>query len=519
MLISHVGHLWVLVLASSSAALPLIAPGKSTRGEARVEYRNKLNGPPSPFLNLHSRLLARRELHLRKLHKVGTKGAIDAVGRQLLRKRRLEEIKSDWQKMLEPWIPAGVAGYVDLILDSLHDLSLDNQFPSYGAPFRRYEPSLSPINIPNYPDPRNRTYKMAEMGYYKAPRQAHTLVDTGSAYLIYAKSSGRGSIFWILKSRDQGCSGGNVIKKYAARTSDKFEQTLGSNNETEYPVILRSPFANDRYYGAYAYCITYDPNPRGSTMRLGAAPCERITCAPAPSESSVADFNHGQELSSAPATPDPLVPILAHNPDGTLAPKFFTTRPCDYLDPSCHASQIFLYNSLTGIIRPMYRPGGMEGYNATRFQSGKRTSSEPRKIQEPLWRNVAMRFRVVRWPGGSLQDSGESDPTLLVTNPAFDVQGMPQPELPKPIPWSVQIQQSGVEDPYPLSWWEDDAVPTSSRGSTYSRTQTSSDIRGQSSSITVAEIFLGASTSTFGPTILPSASSMSDSTTLQSLDN
>ncbi|KAG9087110.1 hypothetical protein FS749_003162 [Ceratobasidium sp. UAMH 11750] len=200
----------------------------------------------------------------------------------------------------------------------------------------------------------------------------------------------------MLKSHDVDCYAGSEF----ASSYNASSQTGG----TEYPVTLRSPLWGDEHDELIAYCATYDPNPRGSGMRLGAAPCGTISCAPLP-------------LAQGSSFPD-----VSRNPDGTFAPKFFTTRPCNYLDPNCHVSQIFLYNAESGAVRPMYHTRGMDGANHTWISSEQFNSNIRRDASEPLLKRVEMVFRqgdmrvLHGWP--------EPDPALVVVDPAFDVRNI-----------------------------------------------------------------------------------------------
>ncbi|QRV89869.1 hypothetical protein RhiJN_17887 [Ceratobasidium sp. AG-Ba] len=196
---------------------------------------------------------------------------------------------------------------------------------------------------------------------------------------------GQGTTFWILKSHDVDCFAGS-----------EFASSYNTSSQIEYPVTLRSPL----FHKPFAYCATYDPNPRGSGMTLGAAPCGTISCAPLPLPQ-----DGGAKL----------LPSLSRNPDGTLAPKFFTTRPCNYLDPNCHVSQIFLYSAKTGAIRPMYHTGQMQGVNRTWISSGQ---PRCRNGPEPLVGSVQMVFRQGDTP--PLPGWPDPDPALVLRDPAFD---------------------------------------------------------------------------------------------------
>ncbi|KAG9082274.1 hypothetical protein FRC06_005145 [Ceratobasidium sp. 370] len=254
-----------------------------------------------------------------------------------------------------------------------------------------FSPYTTFQSIPSNPTP----YKIAEIGYTR-PILALGSIPNVDSYLLNARPFGWGTKFWMLKSHDVDCyAGSQFASSYNAS---------GQTGGTEYPVTLRSPLPGDGHDETITYCATYDPNPRGSAMTLGAAPCGTISCAP------------------LPQVEDSAFPSISRNPDGTFAPKFFTTRPCNYLDPNCHVSQIFLYNAATGTVRPMYHTGGMDGVNRTWISSGQLSSKVRRDGPEPLLRRVEMVFRqgdvrvLPGWP--------EPDPALVVADLAFDVRNI-----------------------------------------------------------------------------------------------
>ncbi|KAG8747311.1 hypothetical protein FRC10_001490 [Ceratobasidium sp. 414] len=289
-----------------------------------------------------------------------------------------KRVSGDLDEKLEPWAPNGVPGHIDLMVTGPSNQTVASHI---------YNPYTAIQSIPSNPTP----YKIAEIGYTRSILAS----NKDDSRLLNARPFGWGTKFWMLKSHDVDCYAGSPF----AESYNTSNQTGG----TEYPVTLRSPLEGGEH-DMIAYCATYDPNPRGSGMTLGAAPCGTISCAP------------------LPQTQDPVFPNTPRNPDGTFAPKFFTTRPCNYLDPNCHVSQIFLYNPATGAVRPMYHTRGMDGVNRTWISSGQLNSNLRRDGPEPLLKRVQMVFRqgdmrvLPGWP--------EPDPALVVADPAFDVRNV-----------------------------------------------------------------------------------------------
>ncbi|KAF8602898.1 hypothetical protein BDV93DRAFT_580991 [Ceratobasidium sp. AG-I] len=363
MLLARLGHLGALVISGN--ALPLTAK------QRLPDHFLKHHIPDSRFL--------RAQPHVRPL-------------------RRNEP---DWAATLELWIPDGVSGYIDLMSSpSLNATSSNHTLVHYAV-----TNGTSVTRSPN---------KIAEMGYTQTIQASDVGMDTSGPWLMNAKSPGWGTKFWMLKSHDKDCFAGSPLA--ASYISGVNGTGTGTGNGTEYPVTLRSPLANDKYYGTYAYCATYDPNPTGSGMTIGAAPCGRISCAPLPPPP--APPVNADAL--GPESSDPFVPAEAHNPDGTLAPTFFSTRPCNYMDPNCHVSQIFLYNSLTGALRPMYHTARMVSPSSNANATTSSTTSSG-----ALWKNVDMVFR--QGNRRPMQGWAEPDPAAVVVDPAFGRKSVPQP--------------------------------------------------------------------------------------------
>lgn len=306
---------------------------------------------------------------------------------------RLKRNEPDWAATLEQWSPDGVSGYIDLMSSPSLNSTASNH-------------TLVQYTVTNGTSASQPFRKIAEMGYSQSIRASNVGMDTGGPWLMNAKSPGWGTEFWMLKSHDEDCFAGSPFAtSYNVNSTGNGTFTSlnnGTGAGTEYPVTLRSPLANDKYYGTYAYCATYDPNPVGSGMTIGAAPCGRISCAPLPPPINA--------TAQSTESPDPFVPTAPHNPDGTFAPTFFSTRPCNYMDPNCHVSQIFLYNSATGAVRPMYHTARMDSASSS---------------TELLWKNVAMVFR--QGNRRPMQGLSELDPAAVVDDPAFERQSVPQP--------------------------------------------------------------------------------------------
>ncbi|KAG8763845.1 hypothetical protein FRC12_008380 [Ceratobasidium sp. 428] len=283
---------------------------------------------------------------------------------------------------LQQWTLSGVSGHIDLVVTGSPHLNVSSH---------TYSPYTTIQSIPNNLAP----YKIGEIGYNRPVLASFSESNGPDAHLLNAKPFGWGTKFWMLKSHDVDCyAGSEFASNYSAN----------STSGTDYPVTLRSPLGSDKQDGVFAHCATYDPNPSGSGMTLGAAPCGSISCAPLPkAEDSKPSF-----------------PNAFRNPDGTFAPKFFTTRPCNYLDPNCHVSQIFLYNAATGAVRPMYHTGRMKGVNRTWISSGQPSVG----THEPLMKRIEMFFR--RGDMRTLPGWPDQDPTLVVVDPAFDAKNVSQ---------------------------------------------------------------------------------------------
>jgi hypothetical protein len=312
---------------------------------------------------------------------------------------------SNKENILERWVPDGVSGHIDLMTSTPSNSSIARQ---------PYDPYTTIQSIPN------PAYKIAEMGYNRAVIASNLVQD--NSYLLNAKPFGWGTKFWMLKSQDVDCyAGSEFASSYNASSQ------IGPTGGAEYPVTLRSPLGNNKQDGIFAYCATYDPNPRGSGMTLGAAPCGRISCAPLPPPGQPGLLN---EETGGPEDPASFSPSVSRNPDGTFAPTFFTTRPCNYLDSNCHVSQIFLFNAMTGTVRPMYHTQGMNGANGTRITSGQPSLQSRNTEPAPLWKDVEMVFR--QGDLRALQGWPDPDPTLVVADPAFDQESVPQSSVSMP---------------------------------------------------------------------------------------
>ncbi|KAG8768490.1 hypothetical protein FRC12_005523 [Ceratobasidium sp. 428] len=288
----------------------------------------------------------------------------------------------NWGEALQPWDPNGVPGHIDLVVIGSSSRNMSS---------RTHSSYTTIQSVPNNLVP----YKIGEIGYNRPVLASILESNRPDAHLLNARPFGWGTKFWMLKSHDVDCYAGSEFAS---------NYNVNSTGGTEYPVTLRSPLGSDKHDEVFAHCATYDPNPSGSGMTLGAAPCGSISCAPLPKTED-----------SKPSSPNAF-----RNPDGTFAPKFFTTRPCNYLDPNCHVSQIFLYNAATGTVRPMYHTGRMEGVDRTWVSSGQ-ASVNP---HEPLMKRVEMIFR--RGDMRTLPGWPDQDPTLVVADPAFDAKNASQ---------------------------------------------------------------------------------------------